>query len=328
MIVKDEAANLAPCLDCLLPIADEIIIVDTGSTDETKQIAARYTEHVYDYTWTGDFSQARNYAFSFAKMEYIYSADADERLDGENVERFLLLKQAILPEVEIVQMRYANQLENGSVYNFDEEYRPKLFRRLRQFRWISPIHETVATAPLVFDSDIVIGHFPKQCNSARDFAAFCRATQAGRLDARLQHMYAMELYLSGSDEDFLQAQDYFLTCLDDEEARCVAARAARLRGDLPAFYRIVLPGVLGTPPSELCCEVGEFYYGAQAYDDATFWFYCALTNPTPVLTAASAGRWPMQGMAKCCAALGDSEQASAWQEKADQWSAEALSCCQ
>ena len=71
MIVKNEEAQLAACLDSLKPIADEIIVVDTGSSDSTKEIAARYTDRIYDFPWIDDFAAARNFAFSKAKMEYI-----------------------------------------------------------------------------------------------------------------------------------------------------------------------------------------------------------------------------------------------------------------
>ena len=64
MIVKNEASILRDCLDSLQDIMDEIIIVDTGSTDETKKVAESYTPYVYDYEWHDDFSAARNFAFS------------------------------------------------------------------------------------------------------------------------------------------------------------------------------------------------------------------------------------------------------------------------
>ncbi len=129
MIVKNEERILGRCLDSLNGLADEIIIVDTGSTDATKRIAAGYTDRIYDFAWTGDFSEARNFAFSKAKMEYIYSADADEELDEENRAAFLRMKEVLLPEIEIVQMYYVNQLANGTIYNYDKELRPKLFKR-------------------------------------------------------------------------------------------------------------------------------------------------------------------------------------------------------
>ncbi|MDE7283713.1 MAG: glycosyltransferase family 2 protein, partial [Lachnospiraceae bacterium] len=139
MIVKNEEKLLARCLDSVAGLMDEIIIVDTGSTDRTKEIAAKYTDKIYDFEWVQDFSAARNFAFSKAGMEYIYSADADEVLDEENRKAFLRLKETLLPEIDIVQMYYANQLDFGTIYNFDKELRPKLFKRLRTFTWAEPI---------------------------------------------------------------------------------------------------------------------------------------------------------------------------------------------
>ena len=138
MIVKNEEAVLKRCLDSIADLMDEIIIVDTGSTDRTKKIAADYTSKIYDYRWANDFSAARNFSFSKATMEYIYAADADELLDEENHMRFLRLKQALLPEIEIVQMKYINCSEFNTVLNSQKEYRPKLFRRLRTFNMDPP----------------------------------------------------------------------------------------------------------------------------------------------------------------------------------------------
>ena len=74
MIVKNEERILARCLDSVKDLVDEIIIVDTGSADATKRIAAEYTDKIYDFTWIDDFSAARNFAFSKATGDYIYSA--------------------------------------------------------------------------------------------------------------------------------------------------------------------------------------------------------------------------------------------------------------
>ena len=151
MIVKNEEAVLKRCLDSISDLMDEIIIVDTGSTDKTKEIARCYTNKIYDFEWVQDFSVARNFSFSKATMDYIYVADADEVLDEENREKFRNLKKAMIPEIEIVQMLYCNQLEFGTTYNFDEEYRPKLYKRLREFVWVEPIHEMVRLETVIFD---------------------------------------------------------------------------------------------------------------------------------------------------------------------------------
>jgi len=140
MIVKNEEAVLDRCLSSIADLMDEIIIVDTGSTDRTKEIASRYTNQIYDFPWQNDFSAARNFSFSKATMDYIYTADADEVLDSENHKRFIYLKKSLLPEIEIVQMKYITSEEYNTVMNICNEYRPKLYKRLREFRWIDPIH--------------------------------------------------------------------------------------------------------------------------------------------------------------------------------------------
>ena len=72
MIVKDEEEVLGRCLDCFGKAADEIILVDTGSRDRTKEIAKAYTDKIYDFAWQDDFSAARNYGLEKAFKEQTY----------------------------------------------------------------------------------------------------------------------------------------------------------------------------------------------------------------------------------------------------------------
>ena len=324
MIVKNEERILARCLDSVKDLVDEIVIVDTGSTDATKQIAAGYTGHIYDFPWVDDFSAARNFAFSKATKEYIYSADADEVLSEENRQRFRLLKETLLPEIEIVQMKYGNQLENGTVYNFDEEYRPKLFRRLRSFVWEEPIHETVRLTPVVYDSDIVITHRPEQNHAGRDLANFRKQITRGRqLSRRLYGMYARELFLAGEKQDFLDAENYFRAEVSspdrnpDEitEGCCVAARAARLRGDTVAFFKHTSKVIAGDGCSEICCELGHFYEEAGDFEEAAVWYYNAAYETQPVLALRSAQEEPLQGLIRCYEQLGLPEEAESYAEE-------------
>ncbi|WP_410993776.1 glycosyltransferase [Bacillus cereus] len=80
MIVKNEEYNLDKCLQSTEGIPDEIIIVDTGSADKTKEVALRWTPNVLDFEWINDFAAARNYAFECATQEYIFWLDADDIL--------------------------------------------------------------------------------------------------------------------------------------------------------------------------------------------------------------------------------------------------------
>lgn len=283
MIVKNEEAVLARCLDSLQGIAEEMIIVDTGSTDRTKEIAARYTGKIYDFTWIDDFAAARNFAFSKAGMDYIYSADADEVLEEKDRQKFLQLKQVLLPEIEIVQMIYVNPEDCNMVYNYTKELRPKLFKRLRSFRWIDPIHETVALKPVVYDSEIEIMHLPQAMHSARDFRAFRRELEkTGTLSERLYSMYAKELYISGQAEDFQSAACWFLKRLQQEnlspqarmETVCVLAKKYALYGEWEQLLSLCLKENMEhqAPAAELCFLLGEYYEQRKEPEEAIFWY--------------------------------------------------------
>lgn len=93
MIVKNESKNLAEAL-WFAPFSDEIIVVDTGSNDNTKEIAARFTSKVYDFEWIDDFSAARNFAMSKAAQSYQLWVDADDRISPENQARIESLKSS------------------------------------------------------------------------------------------------------------------------------------------------------------------------------------------------------------------------------------------
>ena len=331
MIVKNEERILARCLDSLAGLMDEIIIVDTGSTDATKEIAARYTEQIYDFAWTGDFSEARNFAFSKAQMEYIYSADADEVLDEENRAAFLQLKETLLPEIEIVQMYYANQLSHGTIYNYDKELRPKLFKRNRTFRWQGAIHEQIGITPVIYDSEIQIQHLPEENHKDRDLQAFARLAEAGEpIDKRLHNIYAKELFISGEAQDFLDARAFFKASCQDEkrgddelmEAACVAARAARLAGDVADFFKYAMKAVASEGCSEICCELGAFYMERQDYDEAVIWLYNAAYETESVLNIHCGGDLPLRGLAKCYQELGNEEQAAEYARLAAEWQQE------
>ena len=101
MIVKNEEKHIARCLDSVAELVDEIIIVDTGSTDRTVEIASNYTAKVYSHPWTDDFSEARNYSFSKASMDYCMWMDADDILQQTDRDNFLQLKQSLPPKTDI-----------------------------------------------------------------------------------------------------------------------------------------------------------------------------------------------------------------------------------
>ncbi|QTA38638.1 glycosyltransferase family 2 protein [Thermosipho ferrireducens] len=91
MIVKDEEHNIRRALESIKDIVDEIIVVDTGSTDKTPEIVKEYTDKLYFYEWTGNFSDARNYSLKFPTCEWvlIYDADEEVKADFKGIREFL-----------------------------------------------------------------------------------------------------------------------------------------------------------------------------------------------------------------------------------------------
>lgn len=308
MIVKNEEAVLRRCLDSLADIVDEIVIADTGSTDSTKQIALEYTDKVYDFKWTGDFSEARNFVSSKATKEYIYTADADEYLDSKNRERLKQLKSVLLPEVEIVQMLYCTPPELETVYNFEKEYRPKLYRRLRTFTWIDPIHETLRIDPVVFDSDIEIQHRPTGNHASRNLEVMANTFKIGkRLSKKMHHMYAMELFRLGTDHDFCKAAPIFMQTMEQDdrsideikEAICVLARYYRITGDIAGFFGNALKDAVTESSAEICCELGMYYENEGNYKEALVWYQNALTETESILDIRTSREFPEQGLERC-----------------------------
>jgi tetratricopeptide (TPR) repeat protein len=303
MIVKNEEHVLARCLDSLKGIADEIIIVDTGSTDRTKGIAETYTDQIYDFTWCDDFAAARNYSFSLAHCEYIYAADADEMLDEKNRQAFLRLKETLPKEADIVQMNYLTPEKYNTVENYARDQRPKLYRRLRTFTWVGPIHEKVLLTPVVIDSEIEILHLPEKSHSSRDFSLFLSAIERdGGLSSDNITMYAKELLRCGSPEDFANAYSFFKRLYDEnitDESTCVVARCARLSGDADTFFSVVLKNVAMGGCSEILCELGSYYMERGNFDEASLWFYNAAFEVSPVLNIDYHEIIPYHALVKC-----------------------------
>lgn len=317
MIVKNEKAVLRRCLDSLKDIMDEIIIVDTGSTDATKEIAREYTPNVFDYGWNDDFAAARNFAFSKATCDYIYSADADEELDGINQAKLKALKNILLPEIEIVQMIYVTEQINHPTENFARDMRPKLFKRLREFTWIEPIHETVNLSPVVFDSDIEIFHRPQGSHSERDFMVFEKTIREnGTLSDRLLGMYLRELYKAGEENDLRNAKTFLENSFNDALRKDNADLRRQIIAVLLKIYRHIddpvnmlklsLKEEATVPSAEICMELGYFFMKKEDFAESADWFEKAAFNCESEIDAASSGTSALMALALCSRKLAKS----------------------
>jgi GT2 family glycosyltransferase/acetyltransferase-like isoleucine patch superfamily enzyme/2-polyprenyl-3-methyl-5-hydroxy-6-metoxy-1,4-benzoquinol methylase/Flp pilus assembly protein TadD len=159
MIVKNEEQHLARCLLSATPAVDEIIIVDTGSTDRTKEIARAYGAKVFDFPWTNDFSNARNHSLSQASGDWILVLDADEvisPLDYAALERIVRKRPAKPAGYSMVTRNYTDEVATQGWIANDRRYRreeagtgwfPSLKVRLfindKRIQFQNPVHEFV-----------------------------------------------------------------------------------------------------------------------------------------------------------------------------------------
>ncbi|SDM54688.1 glycosyltransferase family 2 protein [Lachnospira pectinoschiza] len=339
LIVKNEEKCLRECLDSYKPAFDEIVVVDTGSTDATKEIALEYTDKIYDFKWVNDFSAARNFAFSKCSCDYIFSADADEVLTPENLEMLLKLKEVMMPEIEMVTFLYVNDSKYNTSYNFKTERRAKLYKRIRQFTWISPIHETVRLDPVIFDSDISISHRPISNHSKRDFDIYYKSLDSGVtfLDYALC-MFIKELFISGDRQDFLKAHPYLEKMSRSnyykedtlKYIRVALIHAYRLENDFDNFFKLVSLELCDNPSAETCLELGYYYEDNLDYEQAILWFINAANETASIIDIHACTDTPRYSLSRCYKKLaleaeedGDDEMASKYNDIAKEYEEQA-----
>jgi glycosyltransferase involved in cell wall biosynthesis len=170
MIVKNEENNLPACLASVAGLTDEIVIVDTGSTDRTKEVALQAGAKVFDFPWVDDFAAARNESIRHATGEWVFWMDADDRLDEDNRQKLRRLL-ADLPKEATSDSMPGNMAfvmkclclpdhQTGTATVVDHV---RLFRNDPRIRWKYRIHEQILWAIHQVGgqarwSDIVIQH--------------------------------------------------------------------------------------------------------------------------------------------------------------------------
>ncbi|MCX7795789.1 MAG: tetratricopeptide repeat protein, partial [bacterium] len=140
MIVKNEEEHLPKALSSVKDVVDEIIIVDTGSTDNTVEIAKSFGAKVYYYQWNDDFASARNEALKHATCDWILSMDADDEINAEQFKRLKEILSNLGEDVLGVQLPiYSKTFDGNTMMN----YLIRLFRNKHEIRFSRKIHEVV-----------------------------------------------------------------------------------------------------------------------------------------------------------------------------------------
>ena len=286
MIVKDEEMHIARCLDSVAGLVEEIIIVDTGSVDRTVEIASGYTSKVYSYVWKDDFSDARNYSFSKASMDYCMWMDADDILDEAEKDKFLQLKQTLSQDVDVVMMKYHTSFDEAGRPSFSY-FRERWIRNCSRYRWVGAVHEVIPPNGNIVYSDIAICH--KKINAGdpdRNLNIYRKALAEGKiLEPRQQYYYGRELYYHKQYEEAVLVLEQFL--LEEKgwienkiEACSVCASCYYGLGREQDALNVLLRSMsFDMPRAELCCEIGKHFLERGSYQIAIYWYETALSRP-------------------------------------------------
>jgi glycosyltransferase involved in cell wall biosynthesis len=161
MIVKNEAPRLEGCVRPLLPLVEEVVIVDTGSTDNTIEVARRLGARVQRREWRDSFAQARNASLAAARGEWILVVDADERVDPPNRRKLARLLAGLgATKVDAYRLRVLNWWCEGAQRDLAKYV---LFRNRLEIRYQGRVHETVRhslarIAARTADAGVVLHH--------------------------------------------------------------------------------------------------------------------------------------------------------------------------
>lgn len=145
MIVKNEEANLPDCLGSVTDLVDEVVVVDTGSTDKTKEIAQRFGAKVHDFPWIDNFAAARNESLKHAAGDWIFWMDADDRLDEDNRQKLRTFLSR-LPDENAAYVMKCVCLPDPISKTTTVVDHLRLFRNDPEIRWKYRVHEQILPA--------------------------------------------------------------------------------------------------------------------------------------------------------------------------------------
>ncbi len=258
MIVRNEGHQLEECLSPVANLFDDIVIVDTGSQDESRQVARRYGARVFDFMWCDDFSAARNESLKQTWGDWIFWLDADDRVSQDNVNRLACLFDSLTKAPKAFMMR--------TVLHLDEQARDRervtshlrLFRRDPRLRWSRLVHEALTPWPTA------LGHEAVFTDIQIDHLGYQDARLKQRKLRRNLRLLQMEFAVSPDDPCILMdlASAYAQLGKSADSRQCLHAVIAR-SACLPLLLRRAY-----TTLGELENAEGNFAVSAQLLERA------------------------------------------------------------
>lgn len=331
MIVKDEELTLARCLDSVKDTVDEIVIVDTGSRDRTKETAKKYTACIYDYPWKENFAAARNYSFSKASKEYCMWLDADDVFPEKSREALIKLKEELSTDVDMVMMPYETAFDEQGrpVFSY---YRERLVRNNGKFLFSGRVHEVIPISGRVIYADIPVHHKKeKSGDGGRNLKIYQEMEAKGEVfDERALYYYGRELLMQEQYDKSIQVLEHFLERENGwRENKIDAARQLAWCYEQKGETEKILPSLLKSleydvPRAETCCALGGYFLNRKQYSQAVYWYRQAFCAPKDMKSGAFIqeecyGFLPAISLCVCYDRMGDQKQAEKYNEMAGRY---------
>lgn len=327
MIVKNEEDVIGNCLESIKDVVDEINIVDTGSTDRTREIVAQYTDRIFDFKWIDDFAAARNEAFSKATKEYILWLDSDDVLLENDAKKLKELKVSLDTSVDCVTFKYqyaSDQYGNPTLI-FRRE---RLVRADRNFKWVGFIHEYIGgDKQKTLDADIIVMHRRVHQNSDRNLNIFRKKKAEGvPFSLRDEYYYGKELYYHGIYEEAIPQLESLLEkplwVEEKIDAICKIADSYSTRREYDKAKQTLLKAFLyAGPRAEVLYRMGQVCERRAAYQEAIYWYKGIFNAKMPQgqngFTYPEFWTWkPLIQLCVCYCRLGDLDTSYEYNEKA------------
>lgn len=275
MIIKNEELVLERCLSSVKDFVDEIIIVDTGSTDNSINIAKKFTNNIYPFKWCNDFSKARNYASSLATGDYLMWLDADDIVPPKTAKIIKELKNSLIADVYMLKYDIAF---SGTKPTFSY-YRERIIKNCTEAFWHGVVHECITPFGKVERLDCSIWHKKeKMGHSNRNLKIYENIIKTRALSPREQYYYGRELYDHKKYKKCIKILECFVNSKEGWEENIIDALylisiCYKNLNNIQKFLNALFSTfIYDTPRANVCCEIGDYFILNKQYRKAIYWY--------------------------------------------------------
>lgn len=280
MIVKNEEDIIERCLSSCYTLFDEIIIVDTGSTDKTKEKCKKFTDKIYDFKWVNDFSLARNYGIMKCTCDYFMWLDADDVITKQNLIKLKKLKKEITNE-DFIMLKYDITFDEFNNPTFIY-FRERIIKNNKKNLFKDPVHEAITPSGKILYKNISIEHRKNKTNKPGRNLKIYESFNKKDFTPRQIFYYARELFFNNKInkaiiqfKKFLKTKDGFIE--NKIDACNLLNKCYQIKGEyLKAKQTLFNSFNYDLPRAEILCELGYIYKLFNDYNKAIYYFKLAL----------------------------------------------------